>query len=56
MENGVRGKYLPDNDAVIAAVTKSAASAGTDFYERSMQTFVHRLRKCVANGGENVER
>jgi hypothetical protein len=31
------------------------ASAGADFYEHSMQTHVHRWRKCIATGGDYVE-
>jgi histone-lysine N-methyltransferase SETMAR len=37
---GPRKENFPDNDAVIAAVGKWVASAGADFYERSMQALV----------------
>jgi hypothetical protein len=52
MKDGLRGQHFPDNDAVIAAVTKWVASAGAGFYERSIQALVHRWRKCIANGGD----
>jgi transposase len=56
MKDGLREQYFPDNDAVIAAVRKWVASAGADFYERSMQALVHHWRKCMANGGDYVQR
>jgi hypothetical protein len=56
MKNGQRGQHFPDNNAVIAAVRKWVASIGADFYERSMQALVHRWRKCIANGGDFVQR
>jgi hypothetical protein len=37
-------------------VTKSVASTGADFYKRSMQAFVDCWWKCIANGGDYVER
>jgi hypothetical protein len=52
IKDGVRGQYFPDNDA---AVRKWVASAGADFYKRSMQALVHHRRKCIANGGDYVE-
>jgi hypothetical protein len=33
-----------------------ATSAGADFYERVMQALVHPWRKCIANGGDYVEK
>jgi hypothetical protein len=44
MKDRLHGQHFPDNDAVIAAVRKWVASAGADFYERSMQALVHRWR------------
>jgi hypothetical protein len=55
MKDGLRGRY-PDNYAVIAAVWKWVASAGADFYERSMEALAHRRRKCIASGGDYVKR
>jgi hypothetical protein len=55
MKDGLRGQHFPDNDPVMAAVRKWVASAGTDFYERSMQAFVHLWRKGTASGGDYVE-
>jgi len=37
-------------------VEQWATSAGADFYERGMQALVHRWRKCIANGGDYVEK
>jgi hypothetical protein len=56
MKDGLRGQDLADNNVVIAAVRKCIASADDNFYERSMQTLVHRWRKCIASGGDYVER
>lgn len=56
MKDGLRGQRIPDDDAVIAAVRKWVTSAGADFYERSMQALVNRLRKCMSSGGDYVER
>ncbi|PNF28558.1 hypothetical protein B7P43_G12914 [Cryptotermes secundus] len=56
MKDGLRGQHFPDNDAVIAAVRKWLASAGADFYKRSMQALVHRWQKCITNGGHCVEK
>jgi len=30
--------------------------AGADFYERSMQAFVHHWQKCTANGDDHAEK
>ena len=43
-------------DAVIRAVKQWTTSAGADFYECGMQALVHRWRKCIANGGDYVEK
>jgi hypothetical protein len=37
MKDELCGQHFHDNDAVIAAVRKWVASAGANFYERSMQ-------------------
>jgi histone-lysine N-methyltransferase SETMAR len=50
------GQHFPDNDAVIAAVRKWLASAGSNFYERSIQALVHRWQKCLTNGGDYVKK
>ncbi|PNF28779.1 hypothetical protein B7P43_G06451 [Cryptotermes secundus] len=55
-KDGLRGQHFPDNDAVIAAVRKRLASAGADFYGRSIQALVHRWQKCITNGGDYVEK
>jgi hypothetical protein len=54
MKDGLRGQYFPSKEAVIRAVKQWATSAGTDFYERGVQTLVHRWQKCIANSGDYV--
>jgi histone-lysine N-methyltransferase SETMAR len=56
MKDGLHGQHSPSNDAIVRAVKQWATSAGADFYERSMQTLVHCWRKCIANGGDYVEK
>jgi len=56
MKDGLRGQHFPSNDAVIRAVKQWTTSAGADFYECGMQALVHRWRKCIANGGDYVEK
>ena len=56
MKDGLRGQHLPSNNAVVRAVKQWATSTGVDFYECSMQALVHRWRKCIANGGDYVEK
>jgi hypothetical protein len=56
MKSGIHGQHFPDVDAVIAAVRKWVASAGANFYERSLQALVHRWRNCIGNGRDYVER
>jgi len=56
MKDGLRGQHFPSNDAVVRAVKQWATSAGADFYECGMQALVHRWRKCIANGGDYVEK
>jgi hypothetical protein len=55
MKDGLRGKYFPDKDVVIAAVRKWVSSTGADFYDRSVQFPVHRWRKCIASDGDYLE-
>ena len=56
MKDGLRGQHFPSNDAVVRAVEQYATSAGADFYECGVQALVHRWRKCIANGGDYVEK
>jgi len=56
MKDGLRGQHFPSNDAVIQAVKQWATSAGADFYKCGMQALVHRWQKCIANGGDCVEK
>jgi len=56
MKDGLRGQHFPSNDAVVRAVEQWATSAGADYYECDMQAIVHRWRKCIANGGDYVEK
>jgi hypothetical protein len=52
MKDGLPGRHFPSYDAIVQAVKQWVTSAGSDFYERSMQALVHRWRKCIANGGD----
>jgi hypothetical protein len=45
---------FPYNDAVIPAARNWVVSAGADFYQRSMEALLHRLRKCLAGVGDYV--
>jgi len=56
MKDGLRRQHSPSNDTVVRAVKQWATSAGADFYECSMQALVHRWQKCIANGGDYVEK
>ena len=56
MKDGLCGQHFPSYDAIVRAVKQWATSAGADFYERGMQALVHRWRKCMANGGNYVEK
>ena len=56
MKDGLRGQHFPNHDAVVRAVKQWVTSAGADFNECGMQAFVHRWRKCLANGGDYVEK
>jgi hypothetical protein len=56
MGNGLRGQHFLSNAAVVQAVKQWATFTGADFYECGMQALVHRWRKCIANGGDYVEK
>ena len=56
MEDGRRGQHIPIYDAVVRAVKQWATSIPADFYESGMQALVYRWRKCIANGGDYVEK
>jgi len=56
MKDGLRGHHFPSYDAVVRPVKQWATSAGADFYESGMQAPVHRWRKCIANGGDYVDK
>jgi len=56
MKDGLRGQHFPSNNAVVRAVKQWANSAGADFYECGMQALVHCWRKCIAIGGDYVEK
>jgi hypothetical protein len=56
MKDGLGRQHFPSNGAFVRAVKQWATSAGADFYKRSMQALVHRWRKCIANGGDYVEK
>jgi hypothetical protein len=55
MKDGLCGQHFPDN-AVITAVRKWVASTGTDFYKHSIQALFHHWRKCIASGGDYMQR
>jgi len=50
------GNVFPSNDAVIPTVKQWVISTGGNFYEQSMQALGHSEWKCVANGGNYVEK
>jgi hypothetical protein len=56
MKDGLRGQHFPSYDAVVRAVKQWTTPAGAVFYERGMQAVVRRWRKCIANGGDFVEK
>ena len=56
LKDGLRGQRFPSYDAVVRAVKQWATYAGADFYEHGMQYLFHRRRKCIANGGDYVEK
>jgi hypothetical protein len=56
MKEGQRGQHFPSYDAVIKAVKQWATSAVADFYKNGMQALVHHWLKCIANGGDCVEK
>jgi hypothetical protein len=43
-------------DVTTTSRSQNGTSAGADFYECSMQALVHRWQKCIANGGNYVEK
>jgi len=56
MKDGLRGQHFPSNAAVVRAVKQWATPAGADFYECGTQALAHRWRKCIAHGGDYVEK
>ena len=56
MKDVLRGQHFPSNDAIGQAVKQWAATASADFHECGMQALVHRWRKCIASGGDYVEK
>jgi len=56
MKDGLCGQHFPSNDAIVQAVKQWATSAGADFYKRGMHALVHHWRKCIATGGDYVEK
>jgi len=56
MKDGLRGQHFPNNDAVVRTAKQWATTAGADFYECGMQALVHCWRKCIASGGDYVEK
>jgi hypothetical protein len=56
MKDGLHGQRFPSNVAIVQAVKQWASSAGADFYECGMQALVYCWRKCIANGGDYVEK
>ncbi len=42
------------NTIIIAAMKERATTAGSDFYEHSMQAPVQYCQKCIANDDEYV--
>jgi len=56
MKDGLRGQHFPSYNAVVQAVKQWATSAGADFYDSGMQALVHLWQKCIATGGDYVEK
>jgi len=56
MKDGLHGQNFPTNNAIIAAVKQWGTSTGIDFYECCMQAVAHCWQKCIANGGDCVEK
>jgi hypothetical protein len=54
--DGLHGHHFPSYDTIPRAEKQWATSAGADFYERGIQTLVHRWQKCIANVGDHVEK
>jgi hypothetical protein len=53
MKDGLHVQHFPSNDAIVRVVKQWD---GADFYECGMQALVHCWRKCIANGGDYVEK
>jgi hypothetical protein len=43
-------------ETMVHTVKQWTTAAGADFYEHGMQALVHRWRKCLANGNNEVEK
>ena len=56
MKNGLHGQHFPSTETVTAAVKQWVTSTGTDFYEHSMQDFVHHWQKCIARSDDYAEK
>mgnify|MGYP001852539487 CR=1 FL=1 len=50
------GQRFPNDNTVITTVKQWDTSAGADFYAYSMQVLIHCWQKCIANGGDYVEK
>jgi hypothetical protein len=53
VKDGLRTQHFHSNGAVVRVVKQWA---GADWYECGMQALFHRWRKCIANGGDNIEK
>jgi hypothetical protein len=56
IKDRLRRQHFPSNNTIVQAGKQWATSTGADFYECDMQALVHRWRKCIANGGDYVEK
>lgn len=56
MKGGLCGQHFPHNNAIITGVGKGVTLADADFYEHSVQPLVYCWLKCIANGGDYVEK
>ena len=55
-KDGLCGQQFPNNDTIIAAVEQRITSPGADFNKCGMKSLVHCWQKCIANGGDYVEK
>jgi len=55
-KTGLYRQHFPSNDTIVAAVKQWVTSTGADLYTHSMRALVHCWQKCIANGGEYVEK